>query len=75
MLSHDAIVSARIFSLNGRLISSVGPELQQAGFGQLKWDGTDENGANLANGSYLYLIEATDGETRTRQTGAFAIFR
>ena len=75
MLSHDAKVSARIFSLNGRLISSVGPELQQAGFGQLKWDGTDENGANLANGSYLYLIEATDGETRTRQTGAFAIFR
>ena len=61
VLSHDARVSVEIYSLSGRLVRSLGPQEQAAGFRQIEWDGTDAGGRLLASGTYLYRLRARSG--------------
>ena len=75
VLSHEAEVSVELFSLSGRRVVQLGPQRQGAGFGQLEWDGRDGGGTLVANGTYLYLIEASAGERRVRQRGPLVIVR
>ena len=60
VLSHDAEVIVELFSLNGRLIRRLGPQLVSAGFSETKWDGRGNDGRQLANGTYLCRIRARD---------------
>lgn len=56
-LTHDADVRLAVFSIAGRAIR----ELETrgiAGDNVLAWDGTDDNGSPLANGTYLFKLEA-----------------
>ena len=61
MLSHDATVAVRVYSLSGRLVRRLAAEEHPAGFREVSWDGRDEAGAWVANGTYLYSIEARNG--------------
>ena len=61
VLSHDARVSVGIYSLSGRLVRSLDPQEQAAGFQQIEWDGTDADGRLLASGTYLYRLQARSG--------------
>ncbi len=66
-LSTDAEVSIRIYTASGRKIREIGPIQAQAGFNYpadgasqaLEWDGRDDYGDPVANGAYLYVVEAT----------------
>ncbi len=60
VLSHEAVVTVELFSLNGRLIRRLDPHRQPPGFSQTKWNGRDSGGSQLANGTYLYRIRARD---------------
>ena len=60
-LSHDAKVTVQVFSLSGRLVRRLATEEQLAGFCTISWDGRDEDGARVANGTYLYRIDAHNG--------------
>ena len=64
-LSHDAEVSVEIFSMGGRLVRTLGPMAQAAGFRRIEWDGRDAGGQRLANSTYFYRLRAvgTEGDS------------
>ncbi len=56
-LTHAADVQLKVFTIAGRLVR----EISHHGIGGdnvLRWDGRDEEGSPLANGTYLYKLEA-----------------
>ena len=77
VLSHDASVELAIYTLSGRLVCRLGPQGQPAGFQQLSWDGRDQSGRLLANGTYLYRIVAVggDGDSEVRFRGPLSVLR
>jgi hypothetical protein len=56
-LTQDADVTLRLFTITGRPIRAL-RDAGKAGDNVLPWDGTDERGSPLANGTYLYKLEA-----------------
>ena len=61
-LSHDAEVSVEIFSMGGRLVRTLGPMAQAAGFRRIEWNGRDAGGQRLANSTYFYRLRAVGTE-------------
>jgi hypothetical protein len=56
-LTHDADVRLGVFTLTGRRVR----QLEASGVGGdnvIRWDGNDEDGSPLANGTYLFKLEA-----------------
>jgi len=47
-----------VYDLAGHLLASLSAENAT----EVKWDGTDEAGTDLANGAYIFVAVATDGE-------------
>lgn len=64
-LTQDADVSLKIFTITGRPIREM-KGAGRMGDNVLGWDGTDQRGLPLANGTYLYKLKAerrdADGE-------------
>jgi hypothetical protein len=58
-LTHPAEVELKIFTITGRRIYQVDPFLAPGGESRIRWNGTDQGGGPLANGTYLYKLEAT----------------
>ena len=58
LLSRQADVRVRVYSLAGRLVRDLG--LRPAGFGynDIEWDGRDSDGNQPANGVYLFALTA-----------------
>jgi len=78
-LNQDAEVDIKIFTLSGRLIKRLDGIWGNAGFNCVHWDGRDEAGDELANGVYLYQIQAStqwEGSTiRQKALGRAMIMR
>ncbi len=55
----DALVRARIFDSQGRLVRTLGP-INSGAQGLLLWDGRDDAGGALPIGIYIVLLEAMD---------------
>jgi hypothetical protein len=68
-------VTIRVFTLSGREVwnSSLAPG--NAGFNSLSWDGCDRDGDPLANGVYLYSVEARSGTESARVLSKLVIMR
>ncbi len=62
MLSHAADVSYAIYTLAGREIMSESLGYQPQGFNSFPWEGTDLYGNRLANGVYIIVVEADNGD-------------
>ena len=75
LLSSRARVTIEIYSLSGRLIRRLSPQVQSAGFQQIHWDGLDRKGRRLANGAYLYRILATSDDQKAEFQGSLSIWR
>lgn len=57
-LDNDQRVEIRVFDFAMNLVRSLVDERQGGGEREVSWDGTDDNGARVANGAYFYAIEA-----------------
>jgi hypothetical protein len=57
-LTRAAAVTARIYTLSGRLVRSLPALTCGFGFNRIQWDGLDRQGRALSNGVYLYRLEA-----------------
>ena len=63
-ISESAEVDIRIFTLGGRKIMQIEPEYFIGGYHTIDWNGKDAFGDNIANGVYLYRLQAkNDGGT------------
>jgi len=64
VLTQAADVRIRIYTVNGRLIRLLEAGSVGAGFNRLFWDGRDGDGDPIANGVYLYRVDAVSGGSR-----------
>jgi hypothetical protein len=51
-------VTIEIFNLLGRRVRTLVSEHRSTGFHEVEWDATDDNGAPVASGIYLYRLSA-----------------
>jgi hypothetical protein len=68
-LTRGANVAVRIYTIGGRLVRSIAARPYQFGFNAIEWDGLDNHGLPLANGIYLYRLDAR-GMSGSQQTSA-----
>jgi hypothetical protein len=61
-------VNLRIFDARGRLVRSLLSENRNAGAHEIRWDGRDSGGAEVAGGIYFYRLEAGDKVLRRKLT-------
>lgn len=64
----------KVFTVAGRLIREIDvpPTLLQIGFNQLKWDGRDQDGDEIANGVYFYKVISKHGDEMKTTTQKLA---
>jgi N-acetylneuraminic acid mutarotase len=64
-LPRTAVVAARVFDLNGRLVAELSAGPLGGGQHELAWNGRDLSGARVGAGVYLFRLEAgTESATR-----------
>lgn len=64
-LANPTDISIKIHDLQGRLIKTLGKEIQNSGSHQIIWNGTDENGKEVKGGLYFVRLQ-TDKYVMTR---------
>ncbi len=57
-LAQTTDVVLRIYNITGQEVRALVSEVQPAGDYQVKWDGTDELGRQVASGLYIYRLQA-----------------
>ncbi|MDP6802784.1 MAG: type IX secretion system sortase PorU [Gemmatimonadota bacterium] len=57
-VTQAAEVTLKVFTVTGRKVRERGPVSVSAGEGRIIWNGHDSNGTPMANGTYIYLLEA-----------------
>lgn len=57
-LSETAEVNINVFTPNGNSVIKLDAGILQSGYNSIFWDGKDAGGSGIANGAYLYTIEA-----------------
>ncbi len=70
-------VKIRIFTVAGRLIRQIEKMGVNEKFVKVNWDGRDQEGDIIANGTYLYkvIVQTADGEYNKSVLGKLAIIR
>jgi hypothetical protein len=68
ILSRQADVRIRVYSLAGRLVRDLGSRFADFGYNDVAWDGRDRDGNLPANGVYIFALTAqTDDGPGRRQ--------
>ena len=69
-------VKIKVYTIAGRLVKEIESRSIIDRFVKIDWDGRDEDGDELANGTYLYklIIKSTDGELNKSVLGKLAVF-
>ena len=57
-LPDDALVNITIYDMMGRVVKTLINDQQTTGYRSLQWNATNDNGAPVSAGLYLYTIEA-----------------
>jgi flagellar hook assembly protein FlgD len=52
----QADVKVIVYTVAGRKIRTLTPSRTHAGFNTVEWDGADERGSQVGNGTYLYRV-------------------
>ncbi len=74
-LSEPAFVTVKIFTMSGRLVRLLPSRACPFGYNQVEWDGRDKDGNPLANGVYLYKLDARSSATGTGLASGTAAYR
>ncbi|MBX7043040.1 MAG: hypothetical protein K1X85_09065 [Ignavibacteria bacterium] len=64
----------RIYTTSGRTIRKI-PFTVQPGMNVIEWDGRDDDGDNVANGTYLYRLVSRESENRFAETRKLVVLR
>lgn len=69
-------VKIKVYTVAGRLVKEIESYSIIDRFVKIDWDGRDEDGDELANGTYLYkvIIKSNDGEVNKSVLGKLAVF-
>ena len=69
-------VRIKVYTIAGRLVKEIESYSIIDRFVKIDWDGRDEDGDELANGTYLYkvIIKSNDGELNKSVLGKLAVF-
>jgi photosystem II stability/assembly factor-like uncharacterized protein len=59
-LKEDVNVNIAVYNILGQTVKTLINEFQQAGYKELIWDGSNDNGLEVASGIYIYKIIAGD---------------
>lgn len=59
-LESDQSVTVRVFDFSSRLVRTLTDGTQSSGVREAVWDGTDDRGAQVANGVYFYTVDANE---------------
>ena len=73
---HEPIdVKIKIYTIAGRLIKVINKYSLLDTFVKIDWDGRDEDGSEIANGTYLYkvIIKSIDGKSNQNVIGKLSI--
>lgn len=74
----DAInVKIKIYTVAGRLIKEIEERDLLNKFVRIDWDGRDNDGNNIGNGTYLYklTVESSDGRYKNNVLGKLAVIK
>ena len=58
--ARSAVVSLRIYNILGQLVRTLVDEPKHPGTYEVRWDGRDQNGNEVASGIYFYKLQAGD---------------
>ena len=66
-----------IFTVSGRKIKTIRltPNELNIGFNRVDWDGRDEDGDRIANGTYMYRVTIEDGEAKQQVIESLVVLR
>ncbi len=67
-ISENAVVNIGIYNESNMLIKDLGSKEATMGSNNASWDGTDEDGQIVGNGTYTYKINATDAFDKPSKT-------
>ena len=67
-------ISIRIYTSSGRLIKRLNSVLQP-GLNTIEWDGRDDDGDFVANGTYLYKLILEDGNENKTETKKLVVLK
>lgn len=70
-------VKIRIYTIAGRMIKTIDSFGLQDRYVKIDWDGNDQDGSPIANGTYLYKVHVStvDGEFNNNVLGKLAVIR
>jgi flagellar hook assembly protein FlgD len=70
-------VEVKVYTIAGRLIKEIKRENLSSKFVTIDWDGRDDDGDKLANGTYLYKLKivTSDGQYSKSVLGKLAVIR
>ena len=74
-ITAQAEIAVTIYTLQGRKIKALPKQIFSEGYHHLDWDGRDEYGGRLANGVYLYRLEASDNNSKVSIIGKLAKYQ
>jgi len=77
LLTEAAETSLSIYTITGRKIAELSNNFSQSGYNEIAWNGRDNDGDRLANGTYFYKLRAkseTDGKS-TEKIGKLIILK
>ncbi|MFA7229522.1 MAG: FlgD immunoglobulin-like domain containing protein, partial [Melioribacteraceae bacterium] len=75
----SSLISAKvkIYTIAGRMIKQIEEPAITGKFVKIDWDGRDEDGNQIANGTYLYklTVESADGQFKDYVLGKLAVIK
>ena len=74
-LSAAAEVSINIYTIGGKKIKQIENKTFSSGFHTIEWNGRNEFGSKLANGVYIYKVNAKNNIDKTFYIGRCAKFK
>ncbi|MCX6841767.1 MAG: C25 family cysteine peptidase [candidate division WOR-3 bacterium] len=74
-ISRAAMVAVKIYTIAGRLVRVLPAAPCGFDYNQIEWDGLDKDGQPLANGVYLYKLDALATESSGGSQSASTSFR
>ncbi len=76
-LSNAVDLQIKIYTIAGRLIRNIEKFNVEGNFVKVNWDGRDEDGNEIANGTYLYkiIVKTLDGSFNKSVLGKLAVIR